>query len=419
MMACSVGVLMENRQQAFATSRVQAFHLRFGLYAFGIFFPRVPYFDHNATAPIAPVARAAWLQAQDEAWQNPSSPYRAAARVRNRLDAAREKLAILVGGRAEDFVFTSGATEAANLVLAHWAHTLPSDARIAVNPTEHSCVRDAARYYFGGRVVWLKTGVEGVVTPTDVEAVLGNVGAVAVMAANNETGVIQPWAEIAKSCAASGVPFLCDATQWLGKLPAGGLGEIGFVIGAAHKFGGPKGVGFLKLGTNAEGLRGQLGGAQEHGHRAGTEDFPSIAAMVAALAGPAPEKVFIMTDRLRWRQEFELSVAAVTGVRVVAAGTDRLWNTVALIMPHSENHRWVAHLDKRGFQVSTGSACAAGRNEPSHVLAAMGLPSETARRAIRVSSGWETTEADWNALAAAFSEVSAELKVTAGDVVSV
>ncbi len=379
----------------------------------------MPYFDHNATTPLAPVAREAWLKAQEEAWQNPSSAYRAAAQVKIRLDAVRENLAILMGGRSEDYVFTSGATEAANLVLAHWARTLPADACVAVNPTEHPCVRDAVRQYFGDRVVWLKTGGDGVVPLVEVAAVVGKVRAVAVMAANNETGVIQPWAKIAGVCAAAGVDYLCDASQWLGKLPAGGLGDGHFMIGAAHKFGGPKGVGFLKLGANAQDLRGQLGGAQEHGHRAGTEDFPGIAAMVAALVEAEQKKVFMETERLRWRQGFEREVVrAVPGVRVVAAGADRLWNTVALIMPHVENHRWVARLDKRGFQVSTGSACATGKNEPSHVLAAMGFPPEEARRAIRVSAGWDTLESDWNALAAAFSEASAELKAAAGNVVS-
>jgi len=395
----------------------------------------VPYFDHNATTPLSAVARAAWLKAQDEAWQNPSSPYRAAAQVRIRLDAAREKLAILLGGRAEDYVFTSGATEAANLVLAHWARVLPPGAAIAMNPTEHPCVRDAALHYFGDRVRRLPLAPGGIVTPEVVKNALCHslsdkpvcgVGAVVVMAANNETGVIQPWWEIAAACGAAGMPYLCDASQWLGKLPAGGLGGAGFAIGAAHKFGGPKGAGFLKLGAQAEGLRGQLGGAQERGHRAGTEDFPAIAAMVAALGEAEQKKVLLETERLRWRDDFERAASvAAPGARVIGgsrtaegrppggAVADRLWNTVALLMPFGENTRWVARLDKRGFQVSTGSACATGKEGPSHVLTAMGYAPEEARRVVRVSAGWETTEADWRALAAALGEVAAELK--AGD----
>jgi cysteine desulfurase len=379
----------------------------------------MPYFDHNATMPLAPVARDTWLRAQDEAWQNPSSPYRTAAQVKIRLDAAREKFAILLGDEAERYVFTSGATESANLVLAWWAKTLPSYALIAVNPTEHPCVLEPVKHFFGDRVRWLKLDAAGVV---DVAALKSchllsdkpdRVAAVIVMAANNETGVLQPWSEIAATCAEAGVAYLCDASQWLGKLPAGGIGENGFVIAAGHKFGGPKGVGLLKLAPQSEGLRGQLGGGQERGHRGGTEDFPGIAAMGAALAEAEQKKVFLETERLAWREEFERAVVvAVPGVRVVAAGADRLWNTASLVMPFAENTRWVARLDKRGFQISTGSACATGKGGPSHVLAVLGFAAEEAKRVVRVSSGWETTADDWRALAVAFGEVATEVRPT-------
>src|SRR3954471_2659041 len=123
----------------------------------------MPYFDHNATTPLAPVARDTWLRAQDEAWQNPSSPYRSAAQVKIRLEAAREKFAILLGDEAERYVFTSGATEAANLVFAWWAKALPAKALIAVNPTEHPCVLEPAKYFFGNRIRWLTVNVAGVV----------------------------------------------------------------------------------------------------------------------------------------------------------------------------------------------------------------------------------------------------------------
>jgi cysteine desulfurase len=391
----------------------------------------MPYFDHNATTPLAAVAREVWLRAQDEAWQNASSPYRAAAQVKIRLEVAREKFAILLGDEAERYVFTSGATEAANAVIAWWAQTLPADALIAVNPTEHPCVLEPLRHHFEGRIKWLKLNSEGLVdmnemkfcnllsdkldrgagVSEDVSAGKRKVGAVVVMAANNETGVVQPWGEIAAACAEAGVAYLCDASQWLGKLPAGGIGGNGFVIAAGHKFGGPKGVGLLKLAPQSEGLRAQLGGGQERGQRGGTEDFPGIAAMGAALAEAEQKKVFLETERLAWRAEFEREVAAtVPGTRVVAAGADRLWNTVSLVMPFAENTRWVARLDKRGFQVSTGSACATGKGGPSHVLAAMGFDAETAKRVVRVSSGWDTTREDWQALAAAFGDVAAEVR---------
>jgi cysteine desulfurase len=405
------------------------------------------YFDHNATTPLAAVARETWLRAQDEAWQNASSPYRTAAQVKIRLEAAREKFAILLGDEAERYVFTSGATEAANAVIAWWAKTLPADALIAVNPTEHPCVLEPLREHFQRRIKWLKLNTEGVVDLDEMKVCHllsdklglgrgvglgaseggGKVAAVVVMAANNETGVVQPWGEIAAACAEAGVAYLCDASQWLGKLPAGGIGGNGFVIAAGHKFGGPKGVGLLKLAPHSEGLRAQLGGGQERGQRGGTEDFPGIAAMGAALAEAEQKKVFLETERLAWRDEFERAVAAaVPGVRVIGAGAvdgqsnpmghslpDRLWNTVALVMPQAENTRWVARLDKRGFQVSTGSACATGKGGPSHVLAAMGFDAETAKRVVRVSSGWDTTRDDWQALAAAFGEVAAEVRPAA------
>jgi len=380
----------------------------------------MPYFDHNATTPLAAVAREAWLRAQDEAWQNPSSPYRSAAQVKIRFEAAREKFAILLGDEAERYVFTSGATEAANMVLGWWAKTLPADALIAVNPTEHPCVRETALAFFGERIRWLATDAAGVVDVGALRNTLDRVAAVVVMAANNETGVLQPWAEIAAACKEAGVAYLCDASQWLGKLPAGGIGGDGFVIASAHKFGGPKGTGLLKLAPQSEGLRGQIGGGQQGGHRGGTEDFPGIAAMGSALADAEQKKVFMETERLGWREEFERAVvAAVPGVRVVAAGADRLWNTVSLVMPFGDNTRWVTRLDKRGFQVSTGSACATGKSGPSHVLAALGISAEDAKRVVRVSSGWETTVKDWRALAAAFGEVVPELRGGTPGVVAV
>jgi cysteine desulfurase len=392
----------------------------------------VPYFDHNATTPLAPAAREAWLRAQDDAWQNPSGLYGAGARVKVRLEAAREQLAPLLGCTAERVVFTSGATEGANAVCAHLARTLPPGTLVAVNRTEHPCVLEAAKFFLGERVVWLEVDRPGVIAMGPLEKLMtaggpsthsassgqaGSglpIGAVVVMAANNETGVLQPWRELARLCRRHHAAFFCDASQWLGKLPAAGLGEADWVIGSAHKFGGPKGVGFVLAAEGAQDFHAQHGGGQEHGHRAGTENFPGVAAMVAALAEAETKKVLLETERLRWRETFERALpAALPGVRVVGAGAERLWNTVSLILPHGENTRWVARLDKRGFQVSTGSACATAKEGPSHVLAAMGCSPEEARRVIRASAGWETAETDWPKLVQALAEVSAEVKAEA------
>jgi len=378
----------------------------------------MPYFDHNATTPLAPVAREAWLRVTDEGWHNPSSPYRAGARARLKLDGARMALAALLGCEPGRIVFTSGATEAAHAVFAHLARNLPANARVAVNPTEHPCVLAAIGAAFPGRAVPLRLTADGVADPErgpfDEGREESAVGAVVVMAANNETGVLQPWSRWAQVCGPHQIPLVCDASQWLGKLTAGGLGAVDWVFGAAHKFGGPKGMGFIKLPDSEESFHIFPGGAQESGRRGGTEDVAGIAAMVAALADAEQRKVFLESDRVRLREGFEQTlIDAIPGTRLVGRGAERLWNTVSLAMPHEENLRWVAALDRRGFQVSTGSACATGKGGPSHVLAALGLAPDEARRVVRVSAGWETTAEEWRALADAFVAVDGELRASA------
>jgi cysteine desulfurase len=374
----------------------------------------MPYFDHNATSPLSPVARDAWLRAQDELWQNPSSPTRAAARVRNALEAARARLASLLDARPEQIIFNSGATEGASTVIAWLARVSAPGAHIALNPTEHPCILESAGRFFPDRIHWLPKTLTLPETlplnPTAIQINAANTAAVAIMAANNETGVIHPWRKIAAACRAARVPHICDATQWLGKLPASGLAKsAGWLIASAHKFGGPKGAGFIKIADHAESFVAHPGGTQEHGHRGGTENYPAIAAMVAALEDAEMRKMHLEPERLRWRAEFERTIAqTIPGTQIVAQNRPpetRLWNTVMLLMPREENTRWVAQLDKRGFQVSTGSACATGKGGPSRVLAAMGIPPDAARRAVRVSSSWETTREDWQALAAAFAGI--------------
>lgn len=383
----------------------------------------VPYFDHNATTPLSAAAREAWLRASEEAWQNPSSLHRAGARVKVRLDAARAGLAQVLGTAPERLVFTGGATEAAAGVIVHLARTLPGDAALALNPTEHPCILEAARAVMGEeRLDWLPVDADGVVTADAVRRALAadrssddrpssRIGAVVVMAANNETGVLQPWVEIARVCRQAGVPFVCDASQWLGKLGAGGFGEVDWLLGAAHKFGGPKGMGFLQRPADTGDFVLRPGGGQERGQRGGTEDLPGIAAMVAALRDAEQTKVLHEVERVRWREEFEQALrAALPGVRVVGTGAERLWNTSCLLLPHGENHRWLARLDRRGCEVSAGSACATGKKAPSHVLAALGFSGEEARRVIRASAGWDTTPADWATLREALVAVAPEVK---------
>jgi len=367
------------------------------------------FFDYNATSPLRPEARAAWLAAADDLWLNPSSPYRAAARVHAHLDAARARVADLFEVTPVRVVFNSGATEGNNAVFAHWAATLPTDARVAVSPTEHPSVIEAAKRFFGERVVWLALDVNGAVDVAAVPEMLGQVAAVSVMAANNETGILNDWQGIADACRSQGVQTHCDASQWIGKLPLQGLGACDFVTGCAHKFGGPRGVGLSLLPEGNANFTSLVGGAQEAGHRAGTEDVAGVLAMVAALEVAEPG----VADG---RDAFLAGLCqALPSVEVLGLEVERMWNTALLILPEFASVRWIRALEKRGFWVSAGSACSTGKDGPSPVLAAMGLEAGVMRRVLRVSSGWATSTADWQALAVAIVESYAVLRSEAGD----
>jgi cysteine desulfurase len=225
------------------------------------------------------------------------------------------------------------------------------------------------------------------------------------MAVNNETGIVQPWREALALCREAGVPFFCDAAQWIGKLPATGLGACDWLSGCAHKFGGPQGVGFLKCSGPVRPLL--TGGPQEEGRRAGTENVAGVLAMLAALEA-REEAMPGLAERMQWRDAF---VHRLSGVRVLGAHHERLWNTVSAVIPATEGcARWVVKLDKHGAAVSTGSACASGKEQISHVLAAMGLASDEASRVIRFSSGWETSAEEWEQLSGIIERAGAELE---------
>lgn len=363
------------------------------------------YFDHNATTPLLPAARAAWLQAADENWMNPSSPYRHAAAVRVRLEAARESLADRFGANRDRLIFTSGATESNNAVFAHVARRCPYG-KVAVCTTEHPSVIEAARFHFEDRVVWLPVDHEGVVDMAALERAMAtdNLALVSVMAANNETGVIQPWAEIAALCLNAGIKYHCDASQWVGKMPLDGLSSGSYISGCGHKFGGPKGVGFLLVSSPNESCVLQMGGSQESGRRGGTEDVPGILSMVAALTAARPQPG---TARDAFLAELSQQMP---DMRILGAGADRLWNTASIILPEFPSVRWVRALERQGFLISSGSACATGKSGASHVLAAMGVTPAAAERVIRISSGFETKAVDWADLAGAIMEAYEVLK---------
>jgi len=373
------------------------------------------YFDYNATAPVMREAREEWLRVTEKLGGNPSSMHQIGTKASILLAEAREKLAGYLGCHPLDIVWTSGATEANNTVMHHFAKKLPSSQHILVSSIEHPCVDDSSKYYFGKRVKNIPVTRDGVVDMDWITSELADSrpGLVAVMAANNETGVIQPWREILAMCQAYDVPFFTDAVQFIGKMPCKGLGDCDYVSGAAHKFGGPRGVGFLKIPHRSQLTPLLLGGKQEGGRRAGTENVAIIASMMAAL--DVREKQIGRSEHLLrklWRDNFEAQfLRAMPGTTILGHNLPRLWNTVSALMPEGDRKsQWVIRLDKAGFAVSTGSACTTGKEEPSHVLAAMGFKSAHALRAVRFSAGWETTEPEWDALLKAIVKVHGEMQ---------
>ena len=370
------------------------------------------YFDHNATSPLAPVAKEAWLAATEKFSANPSSPHRLGSRAEVALSEARHEIAAHLGCSPFDIVFTSGATEANNAIFHHLARA--SENEVWISAIEHPSLIAAANRWFPGQATLLN------VTPTgqlDLNFIADKLkhsrpAAVAVMAANNETGVLQPWHEAQKLCLAHNIPFICDAAQWIGKQPAAGLGQCNFLSGCAHKFGGPVGIGFLKVPTDFVPLI--VGGPQEESRRAGTENVPSALAMSATWTLRENQiKAGEITHRLQWRDQFIADLKrALPEVEILGEQTPRLWNTVAALMPEVPDcrRRWVVQLDKLGFAVSTGSACASGKEKPSHVLTAMSVPAAKSDRMLRFSAGWDTTEPDWQKLLAAIQTAFTQLK---------
>jgi cysteine desulfurase len=371
------------------------------------------YFDHNATTPLAPAARAAWLDASDRHWHNASSLYREAGLTAQALEAAREQLADRLSTEPERLIFTSGATESNNTLFAGLARCLAPDAVVALSAIEHPSVREAACAWLGRhRLRFLPVDAEGVIQPETLQTCLREhqPALVSVMAANNESGALQPWPELAKLCRMHGVRFHCDAAQWLGKLPAAGLGTCDYLTGSAHKFGGPKGIGFLLVANATERFPLLHGGPQEDSRRAGTENVPAIAAMVAALEEADTAAAETATAQATWRDACAARLLQdLPGLRVISANAPRLWNTLLVVLPRHSSLKWLTRLSRRGFAVSTGSACSSGREGASVVLQALGAEPDELRRVLRFSGGWQTSEADWQALAEAVIATAEEL----------
>jgi cysteine desulfurase len=231
------------------------------------------YFDHNATSPLCAAARDAWLHASETFPANPASMHRLGGRAEAALENARLQVAECLNCSPLDIIWTSCATEANNALLFH--SSLDTSAEAWVSAIEHPSILAAAQRWFRDRVKLIPVTRNGVLDLDWISDQLEQArpAVMVAMAANNETGVLQPWREALALARTFEVPFACDGGQWVGKMPAAGLGACGFVTGCAHKFGGPIGVGFMKVPSRFRPFL--VGGEQEHGRRAGRADCRS------------------------------------------------------------------------------------------------------------------------------------------------
>lgn len=353
------------------------------------------YLDYAATAPLRPEARRTLLEVLDGAWGNPSSVHRWGRESRAILDDARARLARLIGASSAEIVFTRAGTEADNLAVLGRARTLPG-APVVCSAVEHKAVI-AAVTEAGAPAVILPVDENGVIRMDALdEALAAGPAVVSVMWANNETGVVQPVAEIAERCAAAGVAFHSDAVPALGRLVVRADQVSAAMLSfSAHKVGGPKGIGalFVRRGTRIAPM--VHGGGQERGLRPGTEDVAGALAFAAAAEAAEAERETSMRRLcvLRDRLEADL-LERVPGLRVNGAGAERLANVSNLSVPGADPEMLLVALDLEGIAASSGSACSSGAVQPSHVLLAMGLTPELAGPSVRFSLGWATTEAE-------------------------
>ena len=357
------------------------------------------YMDYAATSPLWPEVRAAMAPYLDDRYANASSIYAAAREARKAIEEARETIASAVGARPDEVIFTSGGTEADNIAVQGVAFRARNEGRdgIVVSAIEHHAVLDTARWLGrnGYRVTEVGVDVDGVIDEIALRAAVDRKTAiVSVMTANNEVGSIQPVALCAEIARAAGARFHTDAVQALPWIPIDAA-EADLIALAAHKVGGPKGVGALivRRGVGVEPL--VHGGGQERGLRSGTYNVAGIAGFGAAVEATraAREQLVPRVRALRDRLQ-EALVEKISGVTVNAAKAERLPNNCNVCIDGIESEPLLLLLDAAGIAASSGSACQSGAAEASHVLTAMGVPKDRAMGALRLTLGRDTSPDD-------------------------
>ncbi len=365
------------------------------------------YLDEAATTPLKRDVLAAMGPYLGPEFGNPSSHHEVGEAALHALDQARADVASMLGAKAGEITFTSGGTESDNAAVKGIALAAPRGRHVVISAIEHPAVLESAAFLgrTGFEVTTLGVDHDGLVSPDDLaEALRDDTTLVSIQLANNEVGTVQPIAELAALTGERGVPFHTDAVQaagWL-DLDVGRLGVQALSI-SGHKIGAPKGVGLLYVQRRTPMEPLLHGGGQESGRRSGTENVAGAVGLAAALrlaAGPADE-VIARRDAFIARVEAEVPGAGLTGHR-----TQRLPGSASFVFPGRSGESILLDLERRGIVCSSGSACAAGSDEPSHVLTAMGYDREVAQTAVRFTFGRSTTEDDLRAAADALTEVA-------------
>lgn len=346
------------------------------------------YLDYNATAPLLPKVAEA-MQALLGQPLNPSSVHAGGRQAKKLLEDARRDIAQALSAFPNEVLFTGSGTEANNMVLRAFA-----DRPILISAIEHASISKTGKLLGAGVIPVDGNGIVDAAALKEQLHALGKPALVSVMLANNETGVIQPIAELSSIVHAAGGLLHVDAVQALGKVPVDwGMLKADMLTISSHKVGGPLGAAALLIRNDLPIKSLITGGGQELGRRAGTENIAAIvgfAVAVKAVAGCADAKRQVM---LRKVLESEIRRVAPQA-RQFVFNVPQLPNTLMVTMPGVKSETQLMHFDLNGVAVSAGSACSSGRIEPSHVLLAMGVPEDEAACALRISTGWATTDDD-------------------------
>jgi cysteine desulfurase len=352
------------------------------------------YFDHNATTPLRPEVRDAMGPYLDEEFGNPSSLHGPGRRAREAVEGRRQQIALCLGCDPGEVHFTSGGTEADNWALRGMAGRRPG--AVVVSAVEHhAVVHTAEAMARGGHdVITVAVDTDGRLDPDRVLAAATDAAVVSVILANNETGTLQPVAEIGAGLRRRGIPLHVDAVQAFGKVPVR-VDDLkaDLVSLSAHKINGPKGVGALYVRRDTAIDPWQTGGGHEQGLRAGTENVAAIVGFGAAAALRQAELAVDSACLRRLRDRLQDGLHEAIGDMVVNGSVEhRLSNTLNASFRGVEAEAVLLGLDLEGICASSGSACAEGATEPSHVLLAMGLEPRLAASAVRFSLGWGNDE---------------------------